>query len=48
MCMQTTFGCCFVDGKVIEKDSKKTKQVKKSTKKKNTKKVIYQTKVEFE
>ena len=41
MCMQTTFGCKLVDGKLEEK--KKKRKIKKENKK-----VIYQTKVEFE
>ena len=42
--MQTNFGCCLLDGKIVDKKIKKTK---KDIKKKN-KKIIYQTKVEFE
>ena len=45
MCMQTNFGCCLKDGKVIEK-KKKTENVKKEHQ--NKKKVIHQAKVEFE
>jgi len=45
MCMQTNFGCCLVDGKIVDK---KQKKVKKEIKKKQNKKIIYQTKVEFE
>ena len=43
MCMQTNFGCKLVDGKIVEKKVKKTKSNKKENKK-----VIYQSKVEFE
>jgi len=42
MCMQTNFGKCLIDGKVIEKKKKSKKS------KKTAKKVIYQQKVEFE
>ncbi|EDM24082.1 lipid-A-disaccharide synthase [Caminibacter mediatlanticus TB-2] len=45
MCMQTKFGCCLIDGEVVEK---KQRKVKKKFKQKKSKKVIYQTKVEFE
>jgi len=40
MCMQTNFGCKIIDGK---KETKKKKPVKKENKK-----TIHQSKVEFE
>ncbi|GAB6044515.1 hypothetical protein JCM11957_01130 [Caminibacter profundus] len=50
MCMQTKFGCCLIDGKVIEKNVKlKPTKLAKNEKLKNKKrKTIYQVKVEFE
>jgi len=41
MCMQTRFGCCIKDGRIVEKKVKKTKKAK-------SKKEIQQTRVEFE
>jgi len=51
MCMQTTFGCCIIDGEVVKGKSEKlkVKNEKKSDKKaKKTKKVIHQSEVGFE
>ncbi|WP_456479547.1 lipid-A-disaccharide synthase [Nautilia sp.] len=52
MCMQTNFGCCFVEGKVVERKSKrlKVKNEKSRSKEKNEKpkKIIRQNEVEFE
>ena len=42
MCMQTNFGCKLVDGKIIEK------KCKVKNEKKEKKKIIHQSKVEFE
>ena len=42
MCMQTKFGCKIVDGKIEDK-----KKTKKAVKKEN-KKIIHQSKVDFE
>ena len=47
MCMQTLYGCCLVDGK-LEEIGKKKNKIKKKSKKKENKKVIYQSKVDFE
>ncbi|WP_456488765.1 lipid-A-disaccharide synthase [Caminibacter pacificus] len=46
MCMQTNFGCCLVDGVMVEKGKKRKKRAK--ARKKSNKKVIYQQKVDFE
>jgi len=48
MCMQTNFGCCLIDGEVIEKKEKKKIKTKKAKAQKKQKKTIYQTRVEFE
>ncbi len=43
MCMQTNFGCKIIDGKVEDKKKKNKKTVKKENKK-----IIHQSKVDFE
>jgi hypothetical protein len=48
--MQTTFGCCLIDGEVVKSKKEKLKVKNKKTDKKNkkSKKVIHQSEVEFE
>ncbi|WP_246831082.1 lipid-A-disaccharide synthase [Nautilia sp. PV-1] len=51
--MQTNFGCCLIDGKIVESKSAKlkVKNEKLKSQKRNagkSKKVINQSKVEFE
>ena len=52
MCMQTNFGCCLIDGEVVKSKSEKLKvkneKVKTDKKNQKIKKIIHQTKVEFE
>ena len=38
MCMQTNFGCCLIDGEVIEKKEKKKIKTKKAKAQKKQKK----------
>jgi len=50
MCMQTLYGCCLIDGEVINSKEKlkKRDEKSKSKEKKKMKKVIHQSEVGFE